>query len=71
MVAVGLKRDIYVDLSMKNFLFSRICIDSLMMINQTLKKAVQVERVQKWFYLQWFHIDFNVDFVLINFKDVK
>ena len=71
MVAVGLKRDIYVDLSMKNFLFSRICIDSFMMINQTLKKAVQVERVQKWFYLQWFHIDFNVDFVLINFKDVK
>lgn len=71
MVAVGLKRDIYVDLSMKNFLFSRICIDSLMMINQTLKKAVQVERVQKWFYLEWFHIDFNVDFVLINFKDVK
>ena len=71
MVAVGLKRDIYVDLSMKNFLFSRICIDSLMMINQTLKKVVQVECVQKWFYLQWFHIDFNVDFVLINFKDVK
>lgn len=41
------------------------------MLNQTAKKEVQVDSVKKQFCPHGFHFDFNFDFVLITFKDVK